>query len=546
MAYLAQIVAAAAVLLVYDLELRLSASSPTGVVALLFVPYLLTAIARRLVLRGAFRAAGALHTLLAWWGPVAFLVATCGLGWPALVQDWTGVRNVMSGWPDGAFALTLAPFVAYALVAIDATARVDEVRGAEIARSRSFQVRLFLAALTPFALFLGITWLVGLSARARANVEHVALWSAALTLSLGGLAVLTLPALLRRTWDTVALPPGRARQALEDFARHTGFRFRELLVWRTGHQMANAAVVGVGAGQRVVVFSDLLLAQLPLRELVAVMAHEVGHAARHHVLTFIAWSAALFLGLELALRLSPEPSELVLALAALGAVALWWLGFGWLSRRSELEADLYAMETTGDVQAMVSALEIVGGPHARSKDSWRHFSTARRIEFLQRAAQDERVGRRLTRQMRWWSRIGVAAALLVALGQGYTLLDGFADERVRVELALGDYERADELATSDERVLDGTRRLAQIGLMLEPQQREPAELERAARLALERGDPRRCAELLELLALRGEPRADELLAALESSRLEDALAELRESDPQWASALESALRTGSR
>ncbi len=546
MAYLAQILAAAAVLVAYDFELRLDVRSPLGAAALLIVPYLLMASERRLVLRGAFRSAGAIHTLLSWWGPAAFLIATCGLGWPELVQLWTGAENILTGWPDGAFALTLAPFLAYSVVAIDATARVNEVRGAEIARSRRFQLRLLLAALAPFALFLGVTGLIGLSDRARANVEHVALWSAVMTLSLGALAMLTLPALLRRTWDTVALPPGRARQTLEEFARHVGFRFRELLVWRTGHQMANAAVVGVGPGQRVVVFSDLLLAQLPLRELVAVMAHEIGHAARHHVLTFIAWSAALFLGLELALRLAPEASETTLALAALVSVAAWWLGFGWLSRRSELEADLYAMESTGDVQAMVSALEIVGGPHARSKDSWRHFSTARRIDFLERAAQDDSVGRRLTRQMRWWSRIGVTAALSVAVAHGWTLFDGLPDERVRVELALGEYERADELATRDGRVLDSTRQLAQIGLMLGDGERTRAGLESAALRALERGDARRCAELLELLSLRGESRADELLAALQSTRLEDALGELRATAPQWADALEAALKTGSR
>ncbi len=550
MAYLAQILAAAAVLLAYDFELRLplqsSLQSSLGAAALLVVPYLLMTLERRLVLRGKFRVAGALHTSLQWWGPGAFAIASCGLGWPALVQDWTGANDVLNGWPDLAFALTLAPFVAYTLVAIDATARVNEVRSAEIACSRRFQVRLFLAALAPFALFLGVTWLVGLNERARANVEHVAVWSAALTLLLGLLAVFTLPALLRRTWDTVTLPPGRTRQVLEDFARHTRFGFRELLVWRTGHQMANAAVVGVGPRQRVVVFSDLLLAQLPLRELVAVMAHEIGHAARHHVLTFIAWSAAYFLGLELALRLAAEPSELTLALAALGAVALWWLGFGWLSRRSELEADLYAMETTGDVHAMVRALEIVGGPHARSKDSWRHFSTARRIEFLLRAAQDGSVGRRLTRQMRWWSRVGVVAAILVAIGHGLTLFEGFADERVRVELALGEYERADELASRDDRVLESTRRLAQVGLMLDDVQRTRAGLEGAALHALELGDTRRCAEVLELLSLRGERRADELLALLEAPRREDALDEMRVSAPEWVEALEAAFRTGSR
>lgn len=546
MGYLAHILAAAAALLAYEQGLQSGLQSWLGAAALLAGPHALMRLDRWLAVRGAFKAAGAVHALLGWYGPVGYALATCLFGWPALVQRWSGASSTLNGWPDAAFFLILAPFVAYAALAIDATARVNEVRGAEIARARTFQLRMLLAALAPFALFLGVTWLVGLDARMRVNVEQVALWGAVMTLALALAAVLTLPELLRRTWDTTPLPAGRARTAMEDFARHAGFRFRELLVWRTGHQLANAAVVGVGARQRVVVFSDLLLAQLPMREIVAVLAHEIGHAARHHVLTFIAWSAALFLGLDLALFAFGAPSELESTLAALGAIGLWWFGFGWLSRRSELEADLYAMETTGDVNAMVSALEIVGGPQARSKDTWRHFSTARRIDFLLHAAQDERVGARLTRRMRWWSRVGLALAVLLFTVHSWKLLQSYPDDRVRVELALGEYERADELSVADERVEPSTRRLSEVAVMLDPPQRSLEGLDLAARTALSRGDARRCAELLELMTLRGATEADELLEALQSDEAEQVLLRLRESRPDWAQALEAALRTGSR
>jgi Zn-dependent protease with chaperone function len=542
--YLAHILIAAGALFAYEQGLRTGLRSTAGVVALCAVPYVLMWADRRLVLRGAFSAAMAVHKLLTWFGPLGFALATCALGWPAEVARLTGDDLGLAGWPSGALFVIFAPFLVYTWLSIDALARTNEVRSVEVARARNFQTRMLLAALAPFVLFLVITWAVGSNARLRANVEQVALWSAALTVGLALVAVGTLPALLRRTWDTAPLPAGGARTALESFAQHARFRCNAFLVWRTGHRMANAAVVGVGARQRVVIFSDLLLAQLPLRELVAVLAHEIGHVARHHVLTFIAWSSAVFLGLDLALASFELESEWALGAALFATVGVWWGGFGWLSRRSELEADLYALHTTGDVMAMVSALEIVGGPHARAKDSWRHFSTARRVEFLLRAAEDEGIGARLTRQMRLLSRLGIALALVAGAAQVWRLAKSYPDDRARVELALGRYERASELATDDERVAPLTRRLAELGAALPAEQRTNDGLELAARAALSSGDAKRAGELLNLLSLRGVARADELLSALDAERAEHALEALRAADPAWAEALEAGLRRG--
>ena len=63
--------------------------------------------------------------------------------------------------------------------------------------------------------------------------------------------------------------------------------------------MANAAIVGFLPGHRTVLFSDSLLAGLPPRELAAVFAHEIGHARRHHVLVFGAWTLVFFLAGDL-------------------------------------------------------------------------------------------------------------------------------------------------------------------------------------------------------------------------------------------------------
>jgi hypothetical protein len=194
-----------------------------------------------------------------------------------------------------------------------------------------------------------------------------------------------------------------------------------------------------------VLFSDSLLAQLGPRELAAVFGHEIGHARRHHVLVFAAWTVAFFLAADLgatALDVELGASWPV----SLGFVALlfglWILGFGYLSRRFELDADLVSFEITGDGDALVRALEDVGGAHTRNRPSWRHFSTAQRVIFLRAFLRDPEVGRRLRAALRRWTRLGVAAAAVTLVAEVVVLSGRWSEDLVAVDLRLGRYGSA--------------------------------------------------------------------------------------------------------
>src|SRR5262249_54986641 len=152
----------------------------------------------------------------------------------------------------------------------------------------------------------------------------------------GGLLValaLLLPTLLRNVWATQPLPPGALRERLQAVADRAGFRSRALLAWNTGDLMANAAVVGVGPRARIVLFSDSLLARLDGEELASVFAHEIGHAARRHVLVFVAWAAAFFLLADLAANHLFPSDAWISGGFVLVALVAWILGFGFASRR---------------------------------------------------------------------------------------------------------------------------------------------------------------------------------------------------------------------
>jgi STE24 endopeptidase len=138
---------------------------------------------------------------------------------------------------------------------------------------------------------------------------------------------------------------------------------------RSGH--SNAYFTGIGRTKRVVLF-DTLLNQLTPGQILGVLAHELGHWRRHHVLQRLLLMAALGLLLAFtAFRLSGWEGlpGLVGASAASMPARLLILGFigslvsfvltplsAWWSRRHEWEADRFASELSGSPTELADAL----------------------------------------------------------------------------------------------------------------------------------------------------------------------------------------------
>ena len=514
------------------------------VLFLLPVPHLLGALGHRLFLRGKFRASAIVLRVLAGSAPALHVLAVCAFGWLDALRRWFGEGVSLGGWPRIGLLLALAPFVVLELASIDARARVMTPSGRERAAWRTFHARMLLSGLVPLVGYVLVSTLAGSSDRVRVEIEEVSLFSAAFALVLLSVLALGLPSLLRNVWNTAPFPPGERRDLLDAIAARARFRARALLAWNTGDLMANAAIVGVGPRTRVVLFSDSLLAQLDGPELGAVFAHEIGHAARRHVLIFVSWAAAFFLLADLAANrwFASDPwlgGGLVLA-----AVLAWLLGFGFASRRFELEADLYCLDLLGDSTALVRALEKVGG-RFRDVASWRHFSTAERVRFLEKAAADPAVGERLRRSLRRWSRFGFCVFVAAAALEVWILVRAFPAERLRADLRLGAYASAAERAGSSS-VDEELSRLARRAATLEDGERGVANLESRARASMLAGDIEAALEWLDLGALRGSASLAAVASALRGlvQGLPDAAADL---DPHlregWTAELEACRAT---
>ena len=206
------------------------------------------------------------------------------------------------------------------------------------------------------------------------------------------------------------LQEGDLKTQLEALARACGFAVRGISVVDGSRRSAhsNAYFTGLGRWRRIALF-DTLIARLSVPQLVAVLAHEIGHYKRKHILKMLALSAALTLAgcyvLSLLLYWHPiyqafsvgTPTEakglVILALTA--GHCTFWMGplLNRLLRRHEYEADAYAAAHAGGPEPMASALlkiyaENLAAPAPHPLYSAYHYShptLLERIEALRSA-----------------------------------------------------------------------------------------------------------------------------------------------------------------
>jgi Zn-dependent protease with chaperone function len=516
-----------------DLGWASEREQPQLVLLAALVPHLLGALTRRLYLAGR-RSGAVLERALTVAPLVLQYVAVSCLGWFATVERWTGWQITLEAWPRLRLVLGLLPFFVYQAAAIDARTRLLVPRHA-LRSARAFQLRMFLSALALFVVYLGLSSVIALVPRWQVWLEEVGLLSSAFgALLLAGFSFFG-PIVLRYAWETHPLERGPLRAMLERLAERAGFRCRELLVWRTGEQMSNAAVVGFTRSTRFELFSDLLLAQLGPDELAAVFAHEVGHARRRHALVFAAYACAVILAADLVLRWSGATSVSLTLVVFAAFLAFGYLTFGFLSRRFELEADLESLALVGESGPLVRALELVTGAHAHERASWRHFSTRDRVRFLARAEREPEVGRRLRAGLARWRAVGFLSFAAACALEVHALSRSWNDDRVRVELRLGDYEAALERSRRED-VEPELAELARLAAELDQGERSAGVLEERARASLARANLERAGQWLELAVLRGRRDLEDVLAEVDRRRDGKRSGELEGLPPRWRDA----------
>lgn len=153
------------------------------------------------------------------------------------------------------------------------------------------------------------------------------------------------------------------KEGIEKLVSQAGFNAKEVFIMdaskRSSH--GNAYFTGLGKNKRVVFF-DTLLKQLGTAEILAILAHELGHMKLKHIPKSMALSLCLSFGAfwlmgELAsqnwffhghfFRVTSPGILLLLFTQAVPLYSFWFSPVSaWISRKREFEADAYAAKET--------------------------------------------------------------------------------------------------------------------------------------------------------------------------------------------------------
>jgi STE24 endopeptidase len=170
------------------------------------------------------------------------------------------------------------------------------------------------------------------------------------------------------------LEDGKLKEAIQDYAKKQNFALAGLFTMDGSKRSskANAFFTGFGKYRRIVLF-DTLIKNQSVDELVGILAHEMGHFKKKHILKMILSSLVQSLAMFYVLSLFLNNENLFSAFK-MDHVSVYasLLFFGFLyspisqilgiignikSRKYEFEADQYAIETTHNANSFISALK---------------------------------------------------------------------------------------------------------------------------------------------------------------------------------------------
>ena len=170
------------------------------------------------------------------------------------------------------------------------------------------------------------------------------------------------------------LEEGELKSAINDMAETCKFPLTELSVMDGSKRSSksNAFFTGFGKNKKIALY-DTLIANHSTSELVAVLAHEIGHFKKKHIMQTlflgIAQTGVLFFVLGFFIRSEPlssafgvnEPSVycslLFFTILFKPISKILSVLMNILSRKNEFEADSYAADVTGNAESLITALK---------------------------------------------------------------------------------------------------------------------------------------------------------------------------------------------
>jgi STE24 endopeptidase len=352
---------------------------------------------------------------LGWASLAVSLVLALVLGLTRLGS--TAIRRIPGPWWLCALLATLALLVAgeLATLPLDLASRDNALEYGLTRQSLGGWARDHLVSLLVSWVFASVLVLLVIGT-ARRSPRRWPLWTALAGAVLTVLGSYVYPVVVEPLFNEfTSLPDGRLRTSVMALARAEKVPVSDVLVADASRRTTtlNAYVSGFGATKRVVLY-DNLVDDVPERETVAVVAHELGHARHHDVLfgTVLGSAGAVFgiglLGLVLGRRRlldragvqGPGRAEVVALLLALSVVGSLLSSpvVNTISRAVEARADRAALGATRDyagfeqMQVSLATRSLSDDDPPRLSQFWfgSHPTTVQRIGLARALAGEAR------------------------------------------------------------------------------------------------------------------------------------------------------------
>jgi Zn-dependent protease with chaperone function len=223
-------------------------------------------------------------------------------------------------------------------------------------------------------------------------------------------------------------------EPIDKLSKRAGISLGATFVWLTGERkVANAAVSGIVGKQRTVFLTDHIMNSLSAPELLAVVAHEIGHARFKHLLfnfllaimtgVFVLWT---FVFISPWVETGEQTGMAVIMLQGIYILVI----FGFFARRFERQADLYAAYAVGSPPLVGNALLKLARLNGVSvkRTTVTHPSIFKRVQLLARL--EEKFGQNLeipVRRTIWFNRL-LALVLVSALAVTVFFVEYFVGE----------------------------------------------------------------------------------------------------------------------
>ena len=262
------------------------------------------------------------------------------------------------------------------------------------------------------------------------------------------------PAMIQKFWRCKPLESGDHRQRIESLCKKANLSYADILYWPIfGGKMITAGVMGLIKKFRYILVTPSLLRILEPAEIDAVVAHEIGHVKRKHLvfylLFFVGYMLLSYVTFDILLfgiiyaepvywlinKTGFDQTTIFSILFSLVIIIVFLIYFrfifGFYMRNFERQADIFVYTLFDSAKPLISTLEKIVTTSGQSADrpNWHHFSIQERIDYLEKCECDRQWIRRHDRKVKKSIAIFFVGMLLIGV-IGYQLNLGVIGDKL--------------------------------------------------------------------------------------------------------------------